>query len=82
MLYELDGKRPEVAESAWIAPNATVLGHVRLEEEASVWFNVVLRGDNDLMRIGARSNVQDGSVMHLSCKSLLSLITLNYLNIF
>lgn len=64
MLYELDGKRPEVAESAWIAPNATVLGHVRLEEEASVWFNVVLRGDNDLMRIGARSNVQDGSVMH------------------
>jgi carbonic anhydrase/acetyltransferase-like protein (isoleucine patch superfamily) len=49
---------------AWVAPSATVLGNVRLEEDASVWFNAVLRGDNEPISVGARSNVQDGCVLH------------------
>jgi carbonic anhydrase/acetyltransferase-like protein (isoleucine patch superfamily) len=48
----------------WIAPNAQVVGNVRLERNASVWFNAVLRGDNELITIGENSNVQDGSVLH------------------
>lgn len=48
----------------YIAPNATVIGAVVLEHEVSVWFNAVVRGDNDLITIGPRSNVQDGAVLH------------------
>jgi carbonic anhydrase/acetyltransferase-like protein (isoleucine patch superfamily) len=48
----------------WIAPTAVVLGRVILEEDASVWFGAVLRGDNEPIRVGARSNVQDGCVLH------------------
>ncbi|ESQ76781.1 anhydrase [Asticcacaulis sp. AC402] len=48
----------------WIAPSADLMGDVRLGEDASVWFNCVLRADNEPMTIGARSNVQDGSVLH------------------
>ena len=48
----------------WVAPNATVVGNVRLDEDASIWFNAVIRGDNELIHIGQRSNVQDGSVLH------------------
>lgn len=50
--------------SAWVAPNAVALGKVELCEEASVWFGAVLRGDNELIKVGARSNVQDGCVLH------------------
>ena len=65
-LYELDGVAPELAGdgSSWVADNATVLGKVRLHENASVWFGAVLRGDNELIEIGARSNIQDGCVLH------------------
>jgi carbonic anhydrase/acetyltransferase-like protein (isoleucine patch superfamily) len=55
---------PEVAPSAWIAPGAYVIGDVRLEEESSVWYGAVLRGDTEPIRIGARTNVQDGCVLH------------------
>lgn len=48
----------------WIAPNAQVMGNVKLEKNASVWFGAVLRGDNELISIGENSNVQDGSVLH------------------
>lgn len=48
----------------WIAPNAQVMGSVKLEKNASVWFGAVLRGDNELITIGENSNVQDGSVLH------------------
>jgi carbonic anhydrase/acetyltransferase-like protein (isoleucine patch superfamily) len=48
----------------FVAPNATVVGSVVIENQASLWFNVVVRGDNDLITIGERSNVQDGSVLH------------------
>ncbi len=64
MIYQLADIVPTIAESAWVAPNATVIGNVLMEEESSVWFNVVIRGDHDLMTIGARSNIQDGTVIH------------------
>ncbi len=64
VLYTLGDRRPTVHASAWIAKSAHVIGSVVIEEDASVWFNAVLRGDNDLLTIGSRSNVQDGSVLH------------------
>jgi carbonic anhydrase/acetyltransferase-like protein (isoleucine patch superfamily) len=65
-LYELDGTSVETPGDGkfWVAPNAVLIGKVRLETDASVWFGAVLRGDNELITVGARSNVQDGSVLH------------------
>lgn len=63
-VYALDGVVPKLANDAYVAPNAQVIGHVELGEGSSVWFGAVLRGDNDLIKIGARSNVQDNSVLH------------------
>ncbi len=63
-IYQLDDDRPEVAATAWVADSAQVVGRVRLAEQASIWYGAVLRGDNDWITIGARSNVQDGSVLH------------------
>jgi len=65
-LYALDGVRPILPahDRYWVAPDAQVIGKVQLDEDASVWFGAVVRGDNELIRIGARSNVQDGSVLH------------------
>tara|TARA_B100000949_G_scaffold162314_1_gene143051 strand:- start:1223 stop:1756 length:534 start_codon:yes stop_codon:yes gene_type:complete len=65
-LYDLDGVKPSTPESGnyWVAENATVLGRVILKENASIWFNAVLRGDNDPIEIGENSNIQDGSVLH------------------
>ncbi|MEN8719997.1 MAG: gamma carbonic anhydrase family protein [Oceanococcaceae bacterium] len=64
MIYRLGDCTPDIDASAWIAPNATVIGNVRLEAESSLWFNVVMRGDNELMTVGRRSNIQDGTVLH------------------
>lgn len=65
-LYSLDGVTPEViAGRYYVAPGAHVMGRVRLHEDANVWFNAVLRGDNDWIDIGARSNVQDGCILHV-----------------
>ena len=55
---------PQVAESAWIAPGAFVIGDVSLGNESSVWYGAVLRGDMEPIRIGARSNIQDGCILH------------------
>ena len=65
-LYVLDGVAVSLAGAGkcWVAPNAVLLGNVRIEEDASVWFGAVLRGDNELITVGARSNVQDGCVLH------------------
>jgi carbonic anhydrase/acetyltransferase-like protein (isoleucine patch superfamily) len=65
-MYELDGAAPEVPAdgSYWIAPNAVLIGKVRLLKNASVWFGAVLRGDNDWIVVGENSNVQDLSVIH------------------
>ena len=65
-LFELDGIRVETPSNGrfWVADTATLMGRVVLEEDASVWFGAVLRGDNEEIRVGARSNVQDGCVFH------------------
>lgn len=55
---------PRIARSAWVAPGAYVIGEVSLGEESSVWYGAVLRGDTEPIRIGARTNVQDGCVLH------------------
>lgn len=64
MLYELDGVMPQLDENAWVAPDAAVIGDVHLLAGASLWFNCVARGDMERLVIGARSNIQDGSVLH------------------
>jgi carbonic anhydrase/acetyltransferase-like protein (isoleucine patch superfamily) len=64
MLYALGDRLPTVHPSCFVADSAHVIGSIALEEDASVWFNCVLRGDNDLITIGRESNVQDGTVIH------------------
>lgn len=65
MFYALGDRKPELlGEDQFVADNASVIGSVRLLEKASVWFNVVIRGDNELITVGPESNVQDGSVLH------------------
>ena len=64
MKYRLGAARVEAHPDSWIAPGASLIGKVRLEAGASVWFGAVLRGDNELIHIGEGSNVQDGSVLH------------------
>lgn len=63
-IYALGDARPEIAEDSWIAPNATVLGRVVLARGASVWFGAVLRGDNEPIRVGEGSNIQENAVLH------------------
>lgn len=63
-IYQLDDHIPDVADSAWVADSAEVVGRVTLGEDVSIWFNAVLRGDSDSLSIGAGSNIQDGSVLH------------------
>ncbi len=63
-IYELDGKAPQLGEGAWVADSAQVIGAVELGENASVWFQAVVRGDTETIRIGRNTNVQDGSVLH------------------
>ena len=63
-IYTLGDRQPVLGKEAWVAPNATVIGDVRLGDHASIWWNAVARGDNDTISIGAGSNIQDGSVLH------------------
>ncbi|RJL06984.1 gamma carbonic anhydrase family protein [Paracoccus aestuarii] len=64
MIWTLDDRSPAIADSAWIAPDAQVMGHVEIADHGSVWFGAVLRGDNDLIRVGQGSNVQDLCCLH------------------
>jgi carbonic anhydrase/acetyltransferase-like protein (isoleucine patch superfamily) len=59
------GKRPKIAATAWIDPSAVIIGDVEIGEDASIWPVTVVRGDVNYIRIGARTNVQDGSVLHV-----------------
>jgi len=63
-IYRLKTHTPQIHSSAFIAPGATLIGNVVVEANASVWFNVVIRADNDLIVIGEGSNVQDGAILH------------------
>lgn len=65
MIYRLDNRQVQRIGQTFIAPNATLIGEVTVEDQASIWFNVVVRADNDLIHIGEGSNIQDGSVLHV-----------------
>lgn len=64
MIWDLDGIAPELAGDAWVAPDAQLIGRVVVEAAASIWWGAVLRGDNEEIRIGRGSNVQDLCVLH------------------
>ena len=74
-VYSLGDSKPQLPAEGeyWIAPSATVLGNVILHPGASIWFNAVLRGDNDPIVIGADSNIQDGSILHTDLGSPLTI---------
>jgi carbonic anhydrase/acetyltransferase-like protein (isoleucine patch superfamily) len=63
-IFQLGVDAPKIDPTAWVAENASVVGRVALGPEASVWYGAVLRGDNEWLTLGARCNVQDGSVLH------------------
>ncbi|WP_342618111.1 gamma carbonic anhydrase family protein [Rhodoferax sp. GW822-FHT02A01] len=63
-IYELNSIAPRVAEGAWVADSAQVMGNVELGQDSSVWFGAVVRGDTEGIRIGRATNIQDGSVLH------------------
>jgi carbonic anhydrase/acetyltransferase-like protein (isoleucine patch superfamily) len=64
MIYTLGDRQADLAPDSYVAPSAQLIGSVRLGSEASVWFNVVIRGDSDWIEVGPGSNVQDGTVIH------------------
>jgi carbonic anhydrase/acetyltransferase-like protein (isoleucine patch superfamily) len=64
MIYALDGNTPLIDPSAWVAPDANLIGRVVVMAEASVWFGATLRGDNEEIRVGPGSNVQEACVLH------------------
>ncbi|MEJ2000259.1 MAG: gamma carbonic anhydrase family protein [Maritimibacter sp.] len=64
MIYALDGIAPEIDDSAWVAPDANVIGRVSLGEGASVWFGCTLRGDNEPISVGRNSNLQENTICH------------------
>jgi len=64
-ILPFEGKAPHIDETAFVAPGARIIGDVTIHAEASVWYNCVLRGDIHAIAVGARSNVQDGSVFHV-----------------
>jgi carbonic anhydrase/acetyltransferase-like protein (isoleucine patch superfamily) len=64
VIVEFGGALPDIHETAWVAPGATLVGAVRLAAGSSVWFGAVLRADGDSIEIGPGSNIQDGSVLH------------------
>ena len=72
-LYRLGDDSPRLAPGAWVADSAQLIGRVELGAQASVWFGAVLRGDNEWITIGARSNIQDSSVLHTDMGSPLTL---------
>lgn len=63
-IISIHGKSPKIADSAFIAPGCRIIGDVTIGEEASIWYNCVLRADVSAIHVGARSNIQDGSVVH------------------
>ena len=65
-LYPFEGKVPVVHPSAFIAPTAAVIGEVTIGEGSNIWYHCVLRGDTNFIRIGARTNIQDGTIVHVN----------------
>ena len=65
-LYPFEGKRPVVHPGAFVAPTAALIGEVTVGEGSNIWYHCVLRGDTNWIRIGARSNIQDGTIIHVN----------------
>ncbi|MDR3505790.1 MAG: gamma carbonic anhydrase family protein [Acidocella sp.] len=65
LLYALGELKPQIDPTAWVAPTAVLIGDVRIGPGANIWFNCVLRGDTNPVIVGARSNIQDGTVIHV-----------------
>ncbi|HQU01939.1 MAG TPA: gamma carbonic anhydrase family protein [Acetobacteraceae bacterium] len=81
MIYELDGLRPVIDQAAWVAPTAVLIGAVTLAAGANIWFGCVLRGDTNPSKIGARSNIRDGTIIHVNHAEFAAIIpacTLKY----
>jgi len=66
VIIEYNGKRPQIADNVFIAPNAVIIGDVTIHENASVWFGAVIRGDEGQIVIGPRVSVQDNAVIHVN----------------
>jgi carbonic anhydrase/acetyltransferase-like protein (isoleucine patch superfamily) len=66
MIYPFQGKEPKIDDSCFLAPSADIIGDVEIGKDSSVWFQVVIRGDVNFIRIGERTNVQDASVLHVT----------------
>ena len=64
LLLECRGKEPKIGNDCWLAPNATIVGDVEMGDQCSVWFNAVIRGDVNAIKIGNKVNIQDGAVLH------------------
>jgi carbonic anhydrase/acetyltransferase-like protein (isoleucine patch superfamily) len=69
VILTFEGTAPDIHPTAWIAPTAVVLGRVEIGEGSSVWYHCVLRGDTNFIRIGKRTNIQDGSILHVNRKT-------------
>ena len=65
-LYTFEGTSPKIAHDAWIAPSAAVIGDVTIGPQSGIWFHCVLRGDTNFIRIGARTNIQDCTLIHVN----------------
>jgi carbonic anhydrase/acetyltransferase-like protein (isoleucine patch superfamily) len=73
-VFSLDGKAPKIAPDAFIAPNAAVIGDVEIGSETGIWFHCLVRGDINYIRIGARTNIQDGTIVHVDSGGLAAII--------
>ncbi|WP_159995726.1 gamma carbonic anhydrase family protein [Roseomonas sp. 18066] len=73
-LYPFEGRMPAIDPTAFVAPSAAVIGDVELGEDASIWYHCVLRGDTNIIRIGARTNIQDGTIVHVNAGKYPALI--------
>ena len=69
MIKSFDGAEPKIHETAFVAESAVVIGDVEIGEQSSVWFGSILRGDVNFIRVGKRTNIQDGSIVHVSSRT-------------
>jgi len=73
-IYTLGNVTPKIHPSAWIAPTAAVIGDVEIGPDCGIWFHCVLRGDTNFIRIGARTNIQDGTIIHVDARTFPTII--------
>ncbi|MBO1073758.1 gamma carbonic anhydrase family protein [Roseomonas marmotae] len=73
-IFPFEGRLPSIDPTAFVAPTAAVIGDVELGPDSSVWYHCVLRGDTHPIRVGARSNIQDGTIVHVAAGTLPALI--------